>query len=340
VRARTAQRLRRVASITLIAALVGAAIAARYEATPASISGGLITGTLSGLVLACLEIVLRGSGAVTLRRLPVAAVLALRTTLYCAVFFGAAAASGVVARLLWPRELASDIGTLSGASLLLSLLAAFAINFVLMLQALLGGRTFAALVTGRYHRPQLEERIVLFLDLKGSTSLGERLGDTGFHRFLNQVFVDVADPVLEAGGEIYRYVGDEIIITWGRADGTRDAACVNCLFAIEDALASKRAEYKASFGAVPRLRGGLHLGSLIVGEMGDLKREIVLLGDTMNTTSRIEGICRATGRDYIASGALVRALPTLPSGVRMESLGTKLLRGKESGIELFALSRG
>ncbi len=128
-------------------------------------------------------------------------------------------------------------------------------------------------------------------------------------------------------------------MTWPAERGARNAACVECVFAVEDALSRRRARYLAEFGAEPRLRAALHAGPLIVGEMGDVKREIVMLGDTMNTTARIESACRTMAKDYIASGPVLR-LSSLPPGVSAESLGTVALRGKESEVELFALARG
>ena len=77
----------------------------------------------------------------------------------------------------------------------------------------------------------------------------------------------------------------------------------------------------------------------MVGEMGDIKREIVMLGDTMNTAARIEEACRPTGRDVIASSSLLHVIRSLPPDVRAEPLGTMRLRGKQEGIDLFALSR-
>jgi len=72
--------------------------------------------------------------------------------------------------------------------------------------------------------------------------------------------------------------------------------------------------------------------------MGDVKREIVMLGDTMNTAARIEGACRSTGQAVLASAeALARTL--LPAGLRAESIGSVDLRGKSTGMELFALAR-
>jgi adenylate cyclase len=83
----------------------------------------------------------------------------------------------------------------------------------------------------------------------------------------------------------------------------------------------------------------LHAGPLIVGEMGDIKREIVMLADTMNTAAQIEEACRTTGRDVIASSSLLHAIRSLPPDVRADPLGTMRLRGKQEGIDLFAQSR-
>jgi len=73
--------------------------------------------------------------------------------------------------------------------------------------------------------------------------------------------------------------------------------------------------------------------------MGDVKREIVLLGDTMNTTARIESTCRSTGYDYIASTSAMPEPGTLPPGVLAEKLGPVELRGKLQVVELFGLKR-
>jgi adenylate cyclase len=170
--------------------------------------------------------------------------------------------------------------------------------------------------------------------------IAEQLGDARFHRFLNRVFFDITDPVTGSGGEIYRYVGDEIIVTWKAARSGRDGAAVACLFAIADALAARREDYAGDFGVAPRLRGGLRAGPLIIGEMGDVKREIVMLGDTMNTTARIEDACRSTGCDDIASAAALAAVGRLPAWVRAEPLAATRLRGKEGVVRLFALTRG
>jgi adenylate cyclase len=299
---------------------------------------GILSGVLIALAISALEILLQGRWAEAARRWPVALLLLFRTAVYGGAFFVMVHLASALVQWSWD-PLVHPTRLVSNSTVLLSFGFAFAINLALMLGRLLGPRILVSLLTGRYHRPREEQRIVLFMDLRGSTQLAEKLGDKQFHRFLNQVFWDITDPVLEAGGEIYRYVGDEIIVTWPVERGARNAACVACVFAIEDALARRRAHYLAEFGAEPGLRAALHAGPLIVGEMGDVKREIVMLGDTMNTTARIESACRTMAKDYIASGPVL-GLSSLPAGVRAESLGVVALRGKESELELFALARG
>ena len=322
------------AGVTALSAVFGVAVA--------SLTGGeAVTGILSGVMIAlaisALEILLQGRWTEAVRRWPVALVFLLRTALYGAAFFFMIHLANALASRSW-APLVHPTRLVSNTTVLVSFGFAFAVNLAIMLGRLLGPRILVSLLTGRYHRPREEQRIVLFMDLRGSTQAAEKLGDEQFHRFLNQVFWDVTDPVLEAGGEIYRYVGDEIIVTWPAGRRAIHAACIACVFAVEDALARRRGQYLAEFGTEPRLRSALHAGPLIVGEMGDVKREIVMLGDTMNTTARIEGVCRTMQKDYIASAPALE-LALLPAGVRAQSLGPVALRGKESGIELFALTQ-
>jgi adenylate cyclase len=335
--------LRIVVVVTMVSAGLGAgfggAMAPAHEGS-AVIPVALASGALSGVLLTLFEILLRGVGAAMVRRLPVVVIMAFRTAVYAAVFIGTSYLAGLVLDVLAPRVAAGSPTMVTGAGLAISLAASLVINFVFMLRALLGPGTLVALATGRYHRPRREERVVLFLDLRDSTRLAERLGDLDFHRFLNRVFHDVTDPVLETGGDIYRYVGDEIIVTWKKGRAPRGGGPIACLAAIAARLARRRASYLREFGAEPHLRGALHAGPLIVGEMGDLKREIVMLGDTMNTAARLEQLCRETGHDFVLSRSGLDAAGALPEGVLLLPLGAVPVRGKAREIELFALERG
>lgn len=334
---RTKRRIRIVAAATVISAALGAWFARRSDDwTGATLALGIVTGGLCGLVLSSLEALLSRPGVALSRRLPFLAELVLRTTAYGAVFVAAIYAAAVLVGA-WGVDLPPDSAVASRPTLAFSAGAALLINLVFMLRAVLGPGAIVSLLLGRYRRPREERRVVLFLDLRGSTGLAERMGDAAFLGLLNRIAYDITDPILAAGGEIYRYVGDGIIVTW-RAHGASEAAAIACVFAIADLLARRRADYEREFHAAPQLRAALHAGPLVLGEMGDVKREIVMLGDVMNTAARLEEACRATGQDVIASGAVLEGV-TLPPGIVARSLGPMALRGKTEAIELFALAR-
>jgi adenylate cyclase len=325
-------RLRVILGVGALASLIGAMfswIGAGGAAWPAALAGG----ALIGLGLTTAEIMLPQGVRAHLRRWPPVLPPIARAAFYAGVFYGVVALVNRAA-----LGLGLDAITVTPTLLVATLATAFAFNLFFMFRRLLGPRTLIGLLAGRYNRPRREERIVLLLDVAGSTGLAEQLGDERFVAFLNRIFFDLRVAVHDNGADIYRYVGDEIILTWTLERGLRDAACLACLFAVLDTLEREAAGYRRDFGTVPRLRAALHAGSLIVAEMGDTRREVVMLGDMMNTAARIEDACRTSGRDYVASAALINRL-VLPAGVKAESLGPMALRGKAETIELFALAR-
>ena len=126
------------------------------------------------------------------------------------------------------------------------------------------------------------------LDVKGSTPLSVRLGDKQFHELLSAVFFDVDAPITELGGEIYEYAGDAVIASWYLGKGNQEQQAIEAAFAACDAVHRRSEWYRQKFGEVPGLRAVLHRGSVVVGECGDSKRQIVYRGETLNTLARLE----------------------------------------------------
>jgi adenylate cyclase len=215
--------------------------------------------------------------------------------------------------------------------------AAVSILFVLQMNRMIGANVLGYFVAGVYHQPKAEERIFLFLDLEGSTQLAERLGSARYFELLRRFVDDLTEPVLESEGEIYQYAGDEVVITWASAAGLRAANCVRCFFGIRAAVARRSAEYERDFGVVPRFRGGLHGGTVTGGELGDLRHQIVFVGDILNTAARLEEYAKRTGLDLVASGALLERL-ALPPGIEAAQCGELALRGKEARVAAYALT--
>lgn len=230
----------------------------------------------------------------------------------------------------WSRNLFS--------ATLLTLGLSFAGAFVLMLRRMLGPNVLLNFFTGRYHTPVEEERIFLFVDIVSSTTIAEKIGDLNFHVFLNDYFYDITDAILSAGGEIYKYVGDEIIVSWRVSDSIRNTRCIQSFFEIKKSIEKKKQRYLDKFGFIPYCRAGLHCGPVIVGEMGDFKQEIAFLGDTVNTTSRIQEACREYGVDLLVSSELLDKL-LIPPAYKATSLGKIRLKGKDKPMELFGIEK-
>jgi len=211
-------------------------------------------------------------------------------------------------------------------------------NFVGQVNRLLGRRVLVRLILGRYHRPREEVRVFLLIDLRGSTQIAERLGNLRYHAFLSRFISDVTASVVRYGGEVHRYVGDEVILTWTAEEGLRNAGCVRAVFAISETLEAAGTVYEADFGVVPSFWAGLHLGPVVTGEIGTIKHEIAFLGDTLNAASRIQQASKELHRQFLASAEVISALD-LPNDIASESLGRIELRGIEDSVELFAMTR-
>jgi len=203
---------------------------------------------------------------------------------------------------------------------------------------LLGYGTLKNLLIGRYVRPRREQKAFLLIDMKDSTGLAERLGPVRFHELLNTFFRDIADAALECDAEIHKYVGDEAILTWPAGQALADGDCLACPFAARDRIAASSALYLERFGAVPEFRAALHCGEIVAGEIGDLRREIAYVGDTLNVAARLLEAAKTRGRDILVSADLLKSV-TLPADLRADPLPTLDIRGRNAPLEIFALGR-
>jgi class 3 adenylate cyclase len=200
----------------------------------------------------------------------------------------------------------------------------------------IGPNVLVNFFTGKYHTPKEEERIFMFLDMASSTTIAENLGHARYFTLLRSYYSDLSDPIINYSGEIYQYVGDEIVVSWTLGNGLQDNNCIRCFFAMKAVLLKQSASYEERFGLVPQFKAALHLGKVITGEIGALKKEIVFSGDVLNTTARIQGLCNAYKTDLLLSGDLVKKLsPNDRFAVR--SFGENELRGRGEKIELFTI---
>jgi len=346
MRRATKRQLRLFLWVLLAGALVGLAYGVLTElifGTPRSAFYLGLVGAIDGAAIAApisaFEIyLLRSRLGRALQLAPFLVSLGVKWVAY-AVVITTVIASGPGARLVGiPRSATPFASPLTRLALLYSVVVTFVFVFVLEIREIVGPRNLRNIVLGRYHRPRAEERFFLFVDVAGSTSLAERVGPVAVHRFLNGVFRRAAAPVGDHAGEIYQYVGDEMVVTWTAVEARPEARPLACFFAIVAALEEAAPEFEREFGVTPRLRAALHAGTVISGEIGETKRDIVFHGDVMNTAARLEQATRELDRRFLASAdALSRLAAT--ERYALEALGPRALRGRATPIEVYAVER-
>lgn len=182
------------------------------------------------------------------------------------------------------------------------------------------------------------ERIFMFLDLASSTQIAERLGHIKYFELLNDFFKDLDDPILKNKGEIYQYVGDEVVITWPMDEGINKANCLNCFFDIKATINNLSERYFKRYGLVPTFKAGMHFGKVSTGTIGTRKKEVIYTGDVLNTTSRIEGQCNHHNVNLLLSKDLINKF-TDENQFEFVKIGEISLRGKTSYVTLFTSER-
>lgn len=191
-------------------------------------------------------------------------------------------------------------------------------------------------LTGKYHAPTEEERIFMFLDMKSSTNIAEKLGHVKYFELLKEYYADLSDAIIMYSGEVYQYIGDEVVVSWTIKNGLTKANCIECFFEMKQVLESESKKYNSKYGVLPTFKAGFHLGRITTGEIGVLKKEIIFTGDVLNTTARIQALCNAHNTDLLVSSSLIEKLE-LKAMYKIHRLGKTQLRGRDEEIELYSI---
>lgn len=200
----------------------------------------------------------------------------------------------------------------------------------------LGHSVLLNFFTGKYHSPVVERRIYMFLDMKGSTTIAEKLGHVRYFELLGEYYDLMSDPIINHLGEVYQYIGDEVVITWKASLGFENNNCLRCFFDIKQSLQLKHDHFMNRFGVIPDFKAGMHIGEATTGEIGALKKEIVFVGDVLNTTARIQGMCNEHQTDLIISDDLRSGLQDKDM-FATHPLGDIRLKGKSGEVKLFSV---
>ncbi|MEO6540423.1 MAG: adenylate/guanylate cyclase domain-containing protein [Ferruginibacter sp.] len=193
---------------------------------------------------------------------------------------------------------------------------------------------FIDIISGKYMQPKIENRIVMFIDLKDSTPIAEKLGHVENFKFIRDFIFHVSMAMIEHDGRIYQYVGDEVVVSWlYKKSNTKK--CMASIIEARKNLQKNSDVFRRKYDIVPEFRVGLHMGEVTVGEIGVIKKDLAMSGDTMNTTARIRSACTELNQKFIMSKDFMDNSDL--KEWQGESLGIVDLKGKANGIELFSI---
>ena len=175
---------------------------------------------------------------------------------------------------------------------------------------------------------------LMLCDMRGFTALSDRLPETRVLEFLNLYFDQIVPPIVDAGGEILKFMGDAVLAFF-RSESDPVANCSAAFDAAVKALA--RLDAIESPDAELRAGIALHHGTASYGNIGSAPRlDFTVIGRDVNLVSRIESVCAATGQRLLMSARFAQLL----ARTDVQPIGPYALKGFDRPPELFAWTGG
>jgi len=158
---------------------------------------------------------------------------------------------------------------------------------------------------------------VLFADMVGFTRISEALTPEGVMALLRDYHARIENAVFEHDGIMEKFIGDAALAIFGAPDrGERDAAnALSCALAMLNGLEDLNAERTAQGQEAIQMGIGLHYGPAVMGDIGtERNMAFAVIGDTVNTGSRLEALTRNLSCEIVASDTIVEAVRKEMSG--------------------------
>jgi class 3 adenylate cyclase len=180
---------------------------------------------------------------------------------------------------------------------------------------------------------------VMFSDIRGFTTLSEKLPPEDVVAFLNAYFSRMVGAVFAYDGMLDKYIGDGLMAVFGAPIVHEDHAlrAVRAAFRMRAELATLNEELKARGQAPVAIGIGLHTGECVVGNIGTEQRmDYTAIGDTVNTSSRIEGLTKEHGADILVSAETYEEVRAF---VLARRIPDARIRGRAAAVDLYALEK-
>src|SRR5262249_19738191 len=194
------------------------------------------------------------------------------------------------------------------------------------------------LVNPRLVEPRKTEITVMFSDIRGFTTISEKLDAQELAIFLNQYLSDMTKIVFERRGTLDKYIGDAVMAFWGAPIEDKEHALMACQTALVMMVRvhELQKEWKAAGKPALDIGIGLNTGTASVGNMGSsLRYGYTALGDSVNLSSRLEGLNKDYGTHILANETTYAAAKD--SGFVFRELDLIRVKGKNLPVVIYEL---
>jgi len=279
-----------------------------------------------------------------MRSFPIAFTILIRSALYFASAFVLILAAARSPLTIYNKDNYTDILKILpemninfGRFLVHFYVSCFLNNLFKGMEKRMGRSNLRSWVFGLLNKPREENRIFMFIDMKSSTTIAEKLEHKKFSHLIQDVFSDLA-VVDNYKAEIYQYVGDGAILSWSLRKGLRHNNFLRAFYAFNHVIYKRRRYYQRKYDLVPQFKAGIHVGKVMVLQVGQIRRDISYNGDTMNTAARIESMCNEYRQNLLISGDLFVFVKD-PKPYSFKNVGTIKLKGKRKAIDIYQVKQ-
>lgn len=180
---------------------------------------------------------------------------------------------------------------------------------------------------------------VMFCDIRNFTAMSEKMRPEEVVSFLNLYFTRMERCITKNHGVINKYIGDAVMALFGapvKSDGHAEDA-FRAALDMKDALSELNKEFESQGKAAVGFGIGLHSGDVLAGNIGAENRlEYTVIGDTVNTASRIESLCKTYSTDLLLSEATADRIRSEQLKQHLHFVDEAEIRGKTDTVRLFS----
>ena len=189
---------------------------------------------------------------------------------------------------------------------------------------------------------EMREAAVLFVDIRGFTTLSERMQPQQVVQLLNAYFNHLGRCITAEGGVLNKYIGDAMMAVFGAPLALENpaASAVRAALRMRSALVELNAQLESEGLPTIRAGSGIHAGPVLAGNIGSEERmEYTVIGDTVNVASRVEGLCKELSCDVLLTHGVRERLgsaePLLGGTLRLVT--TRPVRGRQEQVQLYTV---